>query len=99
MVGFPFADYPSAPTPATYERVLAECRGPRGLIGRYAVKWEAMLQQSDGPFFLGASPSIADVGVFEAIDYFRDVFGAGTFDESFAPFPHLLKHYATTREL
>ena len=92
MVGFPFADYPAVPTPATYERVLAECRGPRGLIGRYAGKWEAMLQ-SGGPFFIG------DVGVFEAIDYFKDVFGVDMFDQCFAPFPNLLKHYAATKEL
>ena len=84
---------------ATYARVLAECMGPRGLVGRYAGKWEEMLSQSGGPFFLGSTPSIGDVGAFEAIDYFKDVFGADKFEECFAPFPGLLKHYAATKAL
>ena len=44
LVGFPFADYPSAPSAASKVRILAECTGPKGLLGRYAPKWEAMLR-------------------------------------------------------
>jgi glutathione S-transferase len=51
MVGLPFAQYPEPPTAADFEKKLAELHGPKGLIGRYATKWEAML--GDGPFFLG----------------------------------------------
>jgi len=87
LVGFPFADYPNAPSKATIERVLRDCQGAKGLIGRYLPKWESMLEASGGPFFLGRRPSIADVGVFEACDYFRDVMGEERFTSSFGAYP------------
>ena len=34
LLTFPFADYPEAPTAATIARVLSECKGPKGLLGR-----------------------------------------------------------------
>ena len=138
LVSYPFRDYPSPPTEQTKADTLAECRGPKGLVGRYAPKWEAMLRASGGPFFLGHRPSIGvtcphilwsissprgrtprrvpmvpttrsppytllfyihmyaalaaqDIGVFEACDCFRDVFGAAEFDKAFASYPSLLQ--------
>ena len=58
-----------------------------------------MLHASAGPFFLGGRPSIADVGVFEVCDYFRDVFGTPLYDEGFAPFPRLRSLVAATKSL
>ena len=99
LLGFPFADYPNEPGQATFDRVLAECQGPKGLLGRFAPKWEAMLEGSGGPFFLGDRPSIGDVAVFEVSDYFRDVFGPDAFGTHFAPFPKLLDLIVATKAL
>ena len=64
--------------------------GDKALIGRFMPKWEALLAKGGGPFFLGAKASFADVGVFEAIDCFQDLFGAAKLEEVAAGFPLLL---------
>ena len=99
LMAYPFADYPNPPSDGAKARTLAECEGARGLLGRYAPKWEAMLQASGGPFFAGDTPSIADVGVFEALDFFSELFGSAQFNVSFAPFPALRRAFCATRSL
>jgi glutathione S-transferase len=92
--------YPDAPGAAEKEKVLQTISGPKALLGRYAPKWEAQLERaSGGPFFLGAEPSIADVGVFELLDYFRDVFGSERYQAAFAPFPRLLRLVVEVKQL
>ena len=73
LLSYPFAEFPEAPSEQATASRLAERMGPKGLLSRYAPRWEAMLLASGGPFLLGAKPSIADVGVFECCDYFSDV--------------------------
>ena len=48
-------------------RLQAELSSPRGLWGRYAVKWEAMLAEQK--FLAGDAPSLADVAVYEVLDF------------------------------
>lgn len=103
LVGMPFKrDGP--PSEADFAEALAGCLGAKGMLGRYAPKWEGMLAvAADGPeggaYFLGAKPCIGDIGVFEAVDFFRDVFGVEEFGKAFAPFPRLLAHSAAVRAL
>ena len=47
--------------------VLFDLSSPRGLWGRYAVKWEAMLAEQK--FLAGDAPSLADVAVYEVLDF------------------------------
>eukprot|EP00929_Paragymnodinium_shiwhaense_P064824 TRINITY_DN32524_c0_g1_i1.p1 TRINITY_DN32524_c0_g1~~TRINITY_DN32524_c0_g1_i1.p1 ORF type:complete len:226 (-),score=47.92 TRINITY_DN32524_c0_g1_i1:139-816(-) len=78
---------------------LAECCGPRGLFGRYAPAWEALLAQQDGPFFLGARPSLADVAAFEVLDGFQYWGGAQALQQMLAAFPKLTAMYNATLQL
>jgi glutathione S-transferase len=89
LVGFPFSAYPGAPGDAERASTLKTLTGPKGLIGRYAVKWEERIEASGGPYLLGAEPCIADVGIFEALDFFNEVFGADEHTRALAPFPRL----------
>lgn len=99
LLSLPFGDYPNPPSQATKDNRLAECKGGKGLIGRFAVKWEKMLAASGGPFFLGSKPTIADCGVFEVMDYFATLFGAATYETCFAPFPKLRANVIATKQL
>lgn len=99
LLSFPFSAYPSPPGEAEMQRVMNEMKGPKGLIGRYVPKWECMLSDGGGPFFLGATPSIADIGVFECVDYVRDVFGANEFARLFEPFPLVRALVVETKKL
>merc|ERR1719291_243778 len=83
------------------QRALDEILGPKGLVGRFCHKWESMLNktQGQGPFFLGDRPSIADIGVFEALDNFQAVFGNARFEQIFEPFPAVMRCFAATRAL
>ena len=98
LVGFPFSALPLGPGEAERQQILQALLGPRGMVGRYAVKWEAMLGGEGRKWFLG-EPSIADVGVFEALDFFRDVYGSDLFEQTFEPFPLLRAHFAAVRRL
>lgn len=91
LVSLPFASYPSPVSATDFERVRKELDGPKGLLGRYAPKWEAALGGGDGagPYFLGRTPSIADLGVFEVLDYFCDVYGAAEYEAALAPYARL----------
>lgn len=73
-----------------------ELAGPKALLGRYAPRWEATLGRSGGPYLLGTAPSMADVAVWECLDFYRHIFGAAPFAEAFAPFPRLTAHYEAT---
>lgn len=79
-------------------RVEEEVSGPKGLLGRYLPKWEAQLAAIEGPFFL-ASPSLADVGVFECLDFLGDVIGAGPLQEALAPFPRVAVNHRAASAL
>ena len=99
MVGLPFAQYPSPPTKDDFDKRLADMRGYNGLIGRHAVKWEAMLADNGGgPFVLGARPSIADIGIFECVDNFVVLF-PDQYETEFARFPRVRALVAATRSL
>ena len=97
LVGFPFSALPLGPGELQKQQILQTLLGPRGMVGRYAVKWEEALEGR--VWFLGAEPSIADVGVFEALDFFRDVYGSELFAQTFEPFPRLRAHFAAVRQL
>ena len=47
------------------QRCLEELQSPKGLLGRFAPRWEALLGEGK-PYFLGATPSLADCAVYEA---------------------------------
>eukprot|EP00316_Scyphosphaera_apsteinii_P010115 CAMPEP_0119312960 /NCGR_PEP_ID=MMETSP1333-20130426/27388_1 /TAXON_ID=418940 /ORGANISM="Scyphosphaera apsteinii, Strain RCC1455" /LENGTH=250 /DNA_ID=CAMNT_0007317669 /DNA_START=23 /DNA_END=775 /DNA_ORIENTATION=+ len=89
LLGFPFSAYPAPPSKAQFDSTRRGIMGEKGLVGRYTPKWENMLATSDGPFFLGDKPSIADIGVFEVIDLFRQVFGLDEFERAFEAFPRV----------
>lgn len=79
MVGFPFGD-------RDRDKMMETLKGKSALIGRFAPKWNAMLEKSGGPFFLGKKPTMADTSVTEVLDFFTDIFGAAKFAEVFEPF-------------
>ena len=91
MLGFPFH--------GDKDKIFTEISGEKALIGRFMPKWEALLAKGGGPFFLGAKASFADVGVFEAIDCFQELFGAAKLEEVAAGFPLLRAHYTATKAL
>jgi len=45
---------------------------PTGLLQRYCPKWEKQLSStsSDGPFVLGSKATLADIGIFEVLDFY-----------------------------
>jgi len=85
MLSFPFH--------GDLEKTREDLAGPQALLGRYATRWQATLERSGGPYLLGAEPSMADVGVWEALDFYRDIFGHAAFAAAFAGFPKMLAHY------
>ena len=94
--------YVSYPFHMDETRLRTEIFGPKGLFGRYCVKWESQLAAATndnnaetttddkGPYFLNTGPSLADVSVFELMDFHRHVFGEGTMRSDFDSFPSLL---------
>ena len=80
-------------------RLEAELASPRGLWGRYAVKWEAML--AERRCLAGDAISIADVAVYEVLDFAHAACAASglaavlptapspAFDRALASFPRL----------
>ena len=99
LVSFPFMAYPQAPGVTEKEQTLAMLAGPKGLVGRYAGKWEHLLTARVGPYFLGDTASIADIGCFEVCDYFRDVFGVEQYEASFAAYPRLMALVTAVKQL
>ena len=99
----------SYPFHGDLNRLLADLSSPRGLWGRYAVKWEAMLAEQK--FLAGDAPSLADVAVYEVLDFAHAACaasGSGTclpsapspaFDQSLAAFPRLRALRAAVHEL
>lgn len=85
-------------------KALEACEAPKGLLGRYAPKWAALLEKACGHtdgavFFLGSQASIADVMVFEVMDFFKDVFGQTQWEAAFSPYPRLLAMYKGALQL
>jgi glutathione S-transferase len=89
LLMFPFSSYPESPGQTEKDKTLEVLKGPKGLLGRFAGKWEKMLAACGGQFFLGSAPSIADVAVFEVLDFFRDVYGVDKYEAAFESFPCL----------
>lgn len=49
-----------------------------------------MLAESDGPYFLGKSPSLADCAAYEVLDFYRHIYGESAFQDAFSKWPLLL---------
>lgn len=71
------------------DKLMEDVQDKKGLFGRYCGKWEEQLSETDGPYFFD-SPTLADVSVFEVMDFFRHVFGEDAMRKSFQTFPRLL---------
>lgn len=82
----PFLAYPFH---LDQKKVLEEIQGEKGLLVRYCATWEAMLEPDRGPYFL-QNPSLADICVFEVLDFFRHIFGDDTMRSSLLKFPRVL---------
>lgn len=74
------------------QRCLEELQSPKGLLGRFAPRWEALLGEGK-PYFLGATPSLADCAVYEVLDFVRHVYGEERLKALFGAFPLLLAHH------
>jgi len=69
------------------EKVQAEFK-----MERYWGRWETEIPQL-GCFFLGQRVSIADVLVFEVLDFYEQIFGREEFLRVMEPYPKLLRLY------
>lgn len=99
LMSYPFKELPNPPGDKARELVRAEVHGPKGLFGRYAPKWEAILSSSSGPFFLGGKPSIADVGAFEVLDFYAEIFGDDALRAALVRFPRVQTMLDATKAL
>jgi hypothetical protein len=103
----PFLQYPfnNLPDPPSLEKVLAAAeQSPKGLVQRYCPKWETQLAKTNGPFFLEGEtttnrPSLADIGVFEVLDFYRHITSEDRLRVTFASFPKLLQMHDAVLEL
>jgi len=61
-------------------------------IPRYVGKWEQLLQSTDSGFFLHTGASMADIVVFEVINFIEDALNGekGAFEKLFGPYPKVL---------
>lgn len=49
---------------------------PKSLMQRYAPKWEAQYAlHEEGPFLFGSVPCLVDIGIFELLDFYNDIYG------------------------
>mmetsp|Transcript_8958 Transcript_8958/g.24983 ORF Transcript_8958/g.24983 Transcript_8958/m.24983 type:complete len:222 (-) Transcript_8958:35-700(-) len=74
-------------------QLMATLNDSKGLLGRHAPAWESLVV---GPFLLGAAANIADIKIFELLDFLKDIIGDAEFGEALAPFPKLLALYSST---
>jgi glutathione S-transferase len=58
----------------------------------YWGRWEREIPEL-GAFFLGAKVSLADVVVFEVLDFYEQIFGGEQFLRVMEPYPKLLRLY------
>jgi len=58
----------------------------------YWKRWEREILEM-GSYFLGAKVSVADVAVFEVLDFYEQIFGGEPFLRKMEPFPKLLRLY------
>mmetsp|Transcript_62023 Transcript_62023/g.134526 ORF Transcript_62023/g.134526 Transcript_62023/m.134526 type:complete len:233 (-) Transcript_62023:105-803(-) len=71
-------------------------------FSKYLTSWHKQLESTpggEGPFFLGARATLADVAVFESLDFWKFVGGDEKFHELLAPFPKLVELYVATKKL
>ncbi|KDO21875.1 hypothetical protein SPRG_12377 [Saprolegnia parasitica CBS 223.65] len=60
-------------------------------FARYPAKWDELLTGRD--YLLGATASMADVTMWEVLDFYEDIFGTALFRADFKAYPALLAHY------
>ncbi|KAF0697477.1 Aste57867_11835 [Aphanomyces stellatus] len=60
---------------------------------RFAGHWNSILQRHGNKYMLGELPSVADVVVFEVLDFYEDVMGRDAVAIDFKPYPALLAHF------
>ncbi|EQC37982.1 hypothetical protein SDRG_04412 [Saprolegnia diclina VS20] len=60
-------------------------------FARYPAKWNELLSGRD--YLLGANVSMADVTMWEVLDFYEDIFGTAVFRNDFKAYPALLAHY------
>lgn len=59
---------------------------------RYFGAWERQLESSKNGFFV-SRPSMADVAVFEVLDYYQETFGKDAYNKTIKSYPNLQKLY------
>ncbi|OQR91335.1 hypothetical protein ACHHYP_04801 [Achlya hypogyna] len=77
--------------PFTLDKVAVKASFNRD---RYVAKWNTVLAPREHDYVLGATVCIADVMIFEVLDFYEAVFGAADLAADFEAFPHVLAHYA-----